>query len=211
MFPEPDKNIDKIISELIDENILRDLSGRIVTLYYYEKSRNALLKAVQSGVGLNLKEISDIAKLNQDTAKIIMNMITSEEPVLEKDGRYFSADSVTEDTLSVEKKKILQTISNNGIEGVEIDKLNDDKIKKEVKDLIKLGFAVSLDGNIIYHKKIYEDLKIKVMQLFASAPKISVPEAKDATGLSRKYIIPLLNRIETDGLIKRIGDFRMKV
>jgi len=38
-----------------------------------------------------------------------------------------------------------------------------------------------------------------------------VPEAKDAVDLSRKYILPLLNRIESDGLIKRLGDFRIKV
>ncbi|MFW5770153.1 MAG: SelB C-terminal domain-containing protein, partial [Spirochaetota bacterium] len=29
-------------------------------------------------------------------------------------------------------------------------------------------------------------------------------------GLSRKYIIPLLNRIEDEGLINRLGDVRVK-
>ncbi|MCU0821942.1 MAG: SelB C-terminal domain-containing protein [Spirochaetes bacterium] len=83
-------------------------------------------------------------------------------------------------------------------------------MKKNIKELVRLGFLVSLDGNIIYHGEIYADLRKKVMALFDTRDKISVPEAKDATGLSRKYIIPLLNRIEGDGLIKRIGDFRMK-
>jgi selenocysteine-specific elongation factor len=48
------------------------------------------------------------------------------------------------------------------------------------------------------------------MDLFDTRDRISVPEAKDATGLSRKYILPLLNRIESDGLIRRVGDFRIK-
>ncbi len=48
------------------------------------------------------------------------------------------------------------------------------------------------------------------MSLFDTKDKISIPEVRDVTELSRKYLIPLLNRIETDGLIKRIGDFRIK-
>lgn len=210
-FPYPDKYIDKTIADLIDTGALKDISGWLVTPPNFNTSRNDLLNAVKSGVGLNLKEISDLAGLDMEIAKIILNGIAAEEPVIEKEGRYFTADSITEDALTEDKKKILQTILENGIEGVEIDKLSNDKMKKDVKDLIKLGFAVSLDGKIIYHKKTYDELKNKVMNLFESAPKISVPQAKDATDLSRKYIIPLLNRIETDGLIKRIGDFRMKV
>jgi hypothetical protein len=47
-------------------------------------------------------------------------------------------------------------------------------------------------------------------KIFDTRAKLTVPEAKDAVGLSRKYILPLLNRIERDGLIKRLGDFRIK-
>ncbi len=49
------------------------------------------------------------------------------------------------------------------------------------------------------------------MGLFDEKDRLMVPEAKEAAGgLSRKYIIPLLNRLESDGLIKRLGDFRIK-
>ena len=78
-------------------------------------------------------------------------------------------------------------------------------------DLLKLGFLVSLDGNIIYHVDIYSDFKNRIMKLFETNDKITVPEAKEAIGLSRKFAIPLLNRIENEGLIKRLGDFRIKV
>ena len=96
-------------------------------------------------------------------------------------------------------------------DGLELDKIKDDFLKKDIKDLIKLGFLISLDGNIIYHKDIYNSMRDKIIALFDAKDKITVPEAKDAVGLSRKYILPLLNRIESDGLIKRLGDFRIKV
>jgi selenocysteine-specific elongation factor len=38
--------------------------------------------------------------------------------------------------------------------------------------------------------------------------RFSIPEANERTGLSRKFMIPLLNRMEGDGLLKRDGDAR---
>ncbi|MCX6376939.1 MAG: SelB C-terminal domain-containing protein, partial [Armatimonadetes bacterium] len=39
--------------------------------------------------------------------------------------------------------------------------------------------------------------------------RFSVPEAKERTGLSRKYTLPLLNRMEKDGLLSREQDARV--
>jgi selenocysteine-specific elongation factor len=93
---------------------------------------------------------------------------------------------------------------------VDLDKVESETLGKNIRELIRLGFLVSLDGNIILHREVYDNLKTRIMGLFAGKDKVTIPEAKDATGLSRKFIIPLLNRIESDGLIKRIGDFRIK-
>lgn len=210
IFPDADRVLEKDINELIENNLVTELSDILISTEYYKKAADKLTASVNSGVGLNLKEISDLSEVDPEPAKIILQRLMQENPIIEKDGRYFASDSITEETLSPEKKSLLEKILKNGIEGIEMDKINNEKIKKEAKDLIKLGFLVSLDGNIVYHKQTYEELKDKVMQLLESAPKISIPEAKDATALSRKYIIPLLTRIESDGLIKRIGDFRMK-
>jgi predicted transcriptional regulator of viral defense system len=54
-------------------------------------------------------------------------------------------------------------------------------------------------------------MKRNILELFNTRDKITILDAKDAVNLSRKYIIPLLNRIENEGLLKRLGDFRMKV
>ncbi|HQI39434.1 MAG TPA: SelB C-terminal domain-containing protein, partial [Spirochaetota bacterium] len=37
-----------------------------------------------------------------------------------------------------------------------------------------------------------------------------VQQAKEITGLSRKYVIPLLNALEQKQFIKRYGDVRLK-
>jgi selenocysteine-specific elongation factor len=209
-LPASQKAVAKILSGIIDGGSVIETEGYLIDKNYYDISIKKIADVIQGNVGFNLKEISDAAAVNADVAKIVMPAVFSGHRIIEKDGRYFAGGSITADTLPADKKKALDFVRTKGLDGVEIDRENNDSLKKSIKELVRLGFLVSLDGNIIYHGEIYADLRKKVMALFNTRDKISVPEAKDATGLSRKYIIPLLNRIEGDGLIKRIGDFRMK-
>ncbi len=73
-----------------------------------------------------------------------------------------------------------------------------------------MDFLISLDGNIIYHRDVYKNAREKIMGLFDTLEKISISDARVAVGISRKYMLPLLNRIEREGLLKRVGDFRIK-
>ena len=209
-LPGSQKAISKIVSGLIDSSSIIQIEGCLIDKKYFDISIKKIAAAIAGNVGLNLKEISDSADIHVDIAKIVMPDVLKSNMIIEKDGRYFAGDSITADNLSADKKKTLSFIHSKGLDGVEIDKEKDEQLKKNIKELVKLGFVISLDGNIVYHGDIYSDLKKKVMVLLETRDKISILEAKDATSLSRKYIIPLLNRIEGDGLIKRIGDFRMK-
>ena len=67
---------------------------------------------------------------------------------------------------------------------------------------------VPLEGGICYARPVFEELAARVLAGRAKGDRFSIPEAKERTGLSRKYMIPLLNRMEKDGLLKRDGDVR---
>ena len=209
-LPGNKKSIERIITEL--ENSKKIISLEDILLYheYLEISSAAIKRTLKDILGPNMKEISDRSGVDFEICTILMKGIHKEETLIEKDGRYFTKESVTEDTLPESKKRILQMVKTNAGDGIELDKIRDDIQKKEIGDLIKLNFLVSLDGNIIYHKQVYEEMKKSILELFDTRDKVTVSEAKDAVNLSRKYIIPLLNRIENEGLMKRLGDFRMK-
>jgi len=211
MFPENPKRIEKICAELESEKRVIIMDDYILKMDYFDISVKSIVDSINQKVGMNLKELSDLSRMPAEVTRILLPYILNNFTVIEKDGRYFGADSITEDTLSETRKILLSKIMESGGRGFEIVRITDDQQKKDIKDLIKLDFLISLDGNIIYHRDIYDGFKKKIMDLFNNSEKITVPEAKDAVGLSRKYIIPLLNRIENDGLIKRLGDFRIRV
>jgi selenocysteine-specific elongation factor len=211
MLPSGKKAIERIIGELESAGDIIIKGEMIFWKGFHSESTEKMKSVIKGKLGPNLKEISDSSGVPFDICSLLIKDIVASETLVEKDGRYFTGDSITPENLPESKKRILADVLKSGGEGIEIDRLKDDIMKKEVKDLIKLDFLVSLDGNIIYHRDVYNDMKRKVLTLFDTRDKITVPEAKDAVDLSRKYILPLLNRIESDGLIKRLGDFRIKV
>jgi selenocysteine-specific elongation factor len=209
-LPGSKRSVERLISELEAEKKASPISDILFWPEYLKKSSDVIKKTLKDMLGPNMKEISDRSGVDFEICTLLMKGIQKEETLIEKDGRYFTRESVTEDTLPESKKRILEMVKQNAGNGIELDKVKDDIQKKEIGDLIKLNFLVSLDGNIIYHKQVYEEMKKNILELFDTRDKVTVSEAKDAVNLSRKYIIPLLNRIENEGLLKRLGDFRMK-
>ncbi len=210
LFPEGNKTLTGKLAELEEGNKILVKEEFIFNHDFYFKSLDVIRDIADKNIGLNLKEISDLAGIDSMVCRVLLGDIIEDNGILEKDGRYFAGRSITEDTLSGPNKKILSDVLKNGKMGIELDRAENDQMKKGIKELIKLDFLVSLDGNIIYHRSIYEEMKNDIMKALEKSDRLSMPDAKEAAGVSRKFIIPLLNRIERDGLIKRIGDFRMK-
>ncbi|MCU0848382.1 MAG: selenocysteine-specific translation elongation factor [Spirochaetes bacterium] len=207
-LPYARKWIEKTLAELSDAGAIKPAGDYVLSPGFMSAKVESLTAMVEKGSGLNIRELSDSAGIDVDLCRILVEL--AGDSWIEKDGKYFSSKNISEDDLSADRKDLLDGVYEKGAAGVEIDRLADDPIKKKIRELVRLGFLVSLDGNIVYHKKTYEGMKKNVMALFESRDKLTVPEAKDATGLSRKYVIPLLNKIESEGLIKRLGDFRIK-
>ncbi len=210
-LPASKRVSERMLAELEQAGSILSRGEYVIWKDWYAESKSAVRRAVSSLLGPNMKEISDRSGVEMEICSMLMKEVQKEDVLLEKDGRYFTKDSVTEDTLTPSKKKVLDELRRLAGDGMELERITDDIKKKEIRDLVKLGFLVSLDGNIIYHKQVYDAMTSSILELFTTRDKITVPEAKDAVGLSRKYILPLLNRIENDGLIRRLGDFRVKV
>ncbi|MCU0844550.1 MAG: selenocysteine-specific translation elongation factor [Spirochaetes bacterium] len=210
VFPENERAVERVIESLIERGAVVRAGDFLLEGSFHAEALARVAETIAGSIGPNLREIADKTGLDMDICRVVLPAVIKKHRIVEKDGRFFGGDSITVDALPDEKKAVLDTLRGRGLEGAELDKSADEAEKRNLGDLIRLGFAVSLDGNIVLHREVYDELRQKVMALFDDKDRISIAEAKDATSFSRKYIIPLLNRIEGDGLIKRIGDFRMK-
>ncbi len=210
MFPENEKEIETLLAALEKKGDVVFLGEYVMDGNDREVMERVILEALGRSVGPNAREIADLSGVEGDIARLFLDILRKKGLVIEKGGKYFPGGSGGAEELSKGKKAVLELALSNKGEGIEPDKLANDTMKKDARDLVKLDLLVSLDAKIVYHRKVYDEMTGKILALFDKKDKITVPEAKDAVGLSRKYILPLLNRIERDGLIKRLGDFRVR-
>lgn len=80
-----------------------------------------------------------------------------------------------------------------------------------LSELCAAGIAVPLDRDLFWHRDVYRDAAAAALRGLASGDRFSVPEAKSRTGLSRKWALPFLNRLERDGFVRREGDERVVI
>jgi len=70
------------------------------------------------------------------------------------------------------------------------------------------GEIVRLKDDMYYHCAALDDIKKKMLVFFAASEEMSAPDFKGVTGLSRKYLIPVLEYFDKEKLTVRVGDVR---
>ena len=113
------------------------------------------------------------------------------------------------ETLSKSAQHLLQLALKAGFDGIEIDKVQLPQARKDARDLVKLGKLIVLEDFLHYHRDIYEKAVGAILKGKNAGAVITIADARAASGLSRKYIIPLLNVMEKNGKVRREGNDRI--
>ena len=83
---------------------------------------------------------------------------------------------------------------------------------KQAAPVIKLlqdqGELVRVKDDMYYHRPALEDIRDRMVGFFADHAEMSAPDFKDLTGLSRKYLIPVLEYFDKEKVTVRVGDVR---
>lgn len=165
-----------------------------------------LKSAEKSTVGFTAEEL-DIPiplKLKID----ILQLLCSQNKLEKKAHRYILKGKSSE-KLSANAEKILALALKAGTAGIEADKLTIPQSKKEIRDLVTLNKLVLLEKFLYFHKDVYDKVAAQIMAGKKAGDIISIAEAREKTGLSRKYIIPVLNILEKDKKVKRSENDRI--
>ncbi len=74
--------------------------------------------------------------------------------------------------------------------------------------LIELDQLIQLTSDVIFRKEDYEEMVEKVRAFITENGQMTVADARDLFGSSRKYMLSLLEHMDAIGVTKRDGDFR---
>ncbi|MBI9079298.1 MAG: selenocysteine-specific translation elongation factor [Pseudodesulfovibrio sp.] len=76
------------------------------------------------------------------------------------------------------------------------------------KVLQEQGQLVRVKDDMYYHAVALDSIKMKIVGFFEDHQEMSAPDFKELTGLSRKYLIPVLEYFDKEKLTVRVGDVR---
>ncbi len=111
--------------------------------------------------------------------------------------------------LSVLGKKIMKMLEDQSDKGLQLKEVTESGARKELRNLIRIEKVVPLEGDIYFTKERFDELCERILSGRKKDEIFSIPEAKERTGLSRRYMLPLLNKMEEKGLVERRGDNRI--
>jgi selenocysteine-specific elongation factor len=83
------------------------------------------------------------------------------------------------------------------------------RAEKLLKILVKENVLLRISEDLIFHQAALRELRQILARRKAQNPRLSVPDFKDLTGLSRKYAIPLLEYLDRERVTRREGEARI--
>jgi selenocysteine-specific elongation factor len=75
--------------------------------------------------------------------------------------------------------------------------------------LDRQGRVARLPDGLIVHRDAYGEAVRIVRERCAASEQVTLAEVRDATGSSRKVVQALLERMDADGITRRVGDARI--
>ncbi|MDQ2886973.1 MAG: selenocysteine-specific translation elongation factor [Chloroflexota bacterium] len=80
-----------------------------------------------------------------------------------------------------------------------------------VAALIEQGRLVRLGEGVLFLRETYDEALTRLVTYLREHGKITVAEARDILGATRKYILPLLEQMDAQHITRRVGDERFLV
>ena len=186
-----------------------ELDGWIVSAEYRDRLDKRIRELAAAPGGLRIDELATKIRAESDVLqRLVAQGLVEQGDLTLRGGILFPAGGQSPQ-VSPMGRQLLRDLQAAGTRGVELSKLKIAGARKELRNLVRTDLAVSLDGDIYYEKEIYLGLVRTCLADLELESTLTIGEAKTRTALSRKYIIPLLNRMERDGFVKRSGDDRI--
>ena len=155
------------------------------------------------GIAMTLMELSTrLAVAPAVVEQVLLGLKADDKLRMSRDA-WMAGGGASEDDLGREGQQLLARIRAVGKDGLEADKEKIPGAQKLLRNLVRLGFVVALEGRIYYSAELYQQLLATILDDLAVGERFTINLARERTGLSRKYIIPLLNKMEQDRWVRR--------
>ncbi len=156
--------------------------------------------------GMPVEEISRSLGVELELCKELVKSLESKGFLVRK-GKFILSSRVDTESLSPFGKGILARLKQADCTGLPLSALSNSS--ETVERLSRMGLVVVLDHWLVLERSAYDRLVQSLTLGAKSGDTLTLEEAKGRTGLSRRYILDILKRLEENGIMERKGDLRI--
>jgi selenocysteine-specific elongation factor len=113
------------------------------------------------------------------------------------------------------RELLVEAALSSGLAGVEVRAVAEASVKdprileRVARVLVREGVLGRVGSGLLVHRQHLGALKDRVRQRWSPGARLDVPAFKEMTGLSRKYVIPLLEYLDRERITRRSGNDRV--
>lgn len=85
---------------------------------------------------------------------------------------------------------------------------NSDRVRDVLDHMLAEGVLVKVREDLYFHKDVLEDVKNRLVSYLKANTEITTPQLKEMVGVSRKYLIPIIEYFDSAKVTIRVGDVR---
>ncbi len=186
------------------------LGDWLISRTFSDALRERILKLLDGeGIAMTLVELSTRLSVNVTVMEQVLLGLKAEDKVRMSKDAWMAGGGASEDDLGHDGQQLLARIRAAGRDGLEAEKEKIVGGQKLLRNLVRLGFVVALEGKIYYATELYEQLLRDILAGLTEGERFGINLARERTGLSRKYMIPLLNKMELDRWVRRDDNDRI--
>ena len=182
------------------------LDDWILSKQFREQTREQLIKLFEEGgssIAMTTVELSSRLSVDTQMLEPLLQELKQEEKLHMKRDAWMQGGGASEDDLGPEAQALLKMVQDEDRNGFEASKVKVPGAQKLLRNLVRQGFITPFEGKIYYTTELYNTLVSDILVGLTKGDRFALSQVKDRTGLSRKYMIPLLGRMELDGWVRR--------
>ncbi|MDC7226600.1 MAG: selenocysteine-specific translation elongation factor [Spirochaetales bacterium] len=168
---------------------------------------NDIKAEASSAGGIRREELVGRLKLSAGAVVQLIEGLTGSGEITEQNG-LLSTSEKNDIELSRTASQILKEMEQAGDTGFDLSKKRIPGAHKELRVLTRAGLIIPLTETLFLTEKIFSSLCERMLKGLKKGDTFDIAHAKQRTGLSRKYIIPLLNKMEEKKLVSREENLR---
>ena len=188
----------------------REVQSTVVLEDFLLKEADRLTRLCSKPGGAGKAEYLQSGDIPLEIKEYLIDRGLTTYRIVQKDRILISPEQLDGDYgLSPLAKKIMNMLEKQKNAGLQLKEIPDPGARSELRNLARMEKVVALEGDIYFSRESFDALARVILEGLDAGTSFSIPEAKEKTGLTRRYMIPFLNKMEEKGLVRRDGDSRV--